>query len=233
MKIKMNSKYKEFEKLQQLLVEDFPEITIKAKEREKWGQEKPSFKYKGRLYEFETSEQLLNEAKKILKLTDTDNKSRKSLKEEALGESAETPRGEEELLLEIPLEQYNLNDLNIKIRLGSHREKGSTYEVESPQLKDEKDHEDTLDLAEGESDEMDNDIVLSSLNNDIILEIPSEKYNLNDLNLKIKFTGYNENDSSYETTPSPTTEDKIDSVKDAEIVPEEASPAKDFEVDRE
>lgn len=233
MKIKMNSKYKEFEKLQQLFVEDFPEITIKAKEREKWGLEKPSFKYKGRLYEFETSEQLLNEAKKILKMTDMDNKNMKSIKEEAPGESTEEMRGEEELVLEIPLEQYNLNDLNINIRLGSHREKGSTYEVESPQLRVVEDHEESLELLEGEVGEMDDDIILSSLNNNIILEIPSEKYNLNDLNLKIKFTGYNENDSSYESTPSPSGEAIKDAIENAEPRPEEVAPAKDFEIDKE
>lgn len=233
MKIKMNSKYKDFEKLQQLLVEDFPEITIKAKEREKWGQDKPSFKYKGRLYEFETAEQLLNEAKKILKLTDTDNKNRKSLKEEAPGESTEMPRGEEELLLEIPLEQYNLNDLNINIRLGSHREKGSTYEVEYPQLKVVEDHEESLELSEGEPGELDDDIILSSLNNQIILDIPSEKYNLNDLNLKIKFTGYNENDSSYESVTPPSGEASKDSKEIAETIPEEVNPAKDVETDKE
>jgi len=233
MKIKMNSKYREFEKLQQLLVEDFPEITIKAKEREKWGKEKPAFKYKGKIYEFETSEQLLNEAKKILKLTDTDNKNKKNLKEVNPGESTVAIKGEEELLLEIPLEQYNLNDLNIKIRLGSHRENGSTYEVESPQLNISEDHEESLELAEGESGEMDNDILLSSLNNDIILEIPSEKYNLNDLNLKIKFTGYNEKDSSYEHAPSPSDEVKKGPEKSQEKTPEEVKPAKDFEIDKE
>ena len=233
MKIKMNSKYKDFEKLQQLLVEDFPEITIKSKEREKWGQDKPSFKYKGRLYEFETAEQLLNEAKKILKLTDTDNKNRKSLKEEAPGESTEMPRGEEELLLEIPLEQYNLNDLNINIRLGSHREKGSTYEVEYPQLKVVEDHEESLEQSEGEPGELDDDIILSSLNNQIILDIPSEKYNLNDLNLKIKFTGYNENDSSYESVTPPSGEASKDSKEIAETIPEEVNPAKDVETDKE
>jgi len=227
MKIKMNSKYSEFEKLQQLLVEDFPEITIKAKEREKWGKEKPAFKYKGRIYEFETADQLLNEAKKILKLTDTDNKNRKNFTEVNPGESAVAIKGEEELVLEIPLEQYNLNDLNIKIRLGSHRENGSTYEVENPQSNVSEDHEESLELAEVESDEMDNEILLSSINNDIILEIPSEKYNLNDLNLKIKFTGYNEKDSSYESSGSPSVEVK----KDLEEV--QVKPAKDFEIDKE
>lgn len=226
MKIKMNSKYKDFEKLQQLLVEDFPEITIKAKEREKWGLDKPSFKYKKILYEFETTEQLLNQAKKILKLTDTDNRNNKNLKDEIPGESAEDISGKEELLLEIPLEQYNLNDLNINIRLGSHREKGSTYEVENPVQKDEEDHEESLEIEEEESTELDNDIILSSLNNSIILDIPSEKYNLNDLNLKIKFTGYNENDSSYESRAVPSTEKDI-------TEPEEVTPEKDFEIDRE
>lgn len=226
MKIKMNSKYKDFEKLQQLLVEDFPEITIKAKEREKWGLDKPSFKYKKILYEFETTEQLLNQAKKILKLTDTDNRNNKNLKDEIPGESAEDISGKEELLLEIPLEQYNLNDLNINIRLGSHREKGSTYEVENPVQKDEEDHEESLEIEEEESTELDNDIILSSLNNSIILDIPSEKYNLNDLNLKIKFTGYNENDSSYESRAVPSTEKDI-------TEPQEVTPEKDFEIDRE
>lgn len=226
MKIKMNSKYKDFEKLQQLLVEDFPEITIKAKEREKWGLDKPSFKYKKILYEFETTEQLLNQAKKILKLTDADNRNNKNLKDEIPGESAEDISGKEELLLEIPLEQYNLNDLNINIRLGSHREKGSTYEVENPVQKDEEDHEESLEIEEEESTELDNDIILSSLNNSIILDIPSEKYNLNDLNLKIKFTGYNENDSSYESRAVPSTEKDI-------TEPEEVTPEKDFEIDRE
>jgi hypothetical protein len=233
MKIKMNSKYKDFEKLQQLLVEDFPEITIKAKEREKWGLDKPSFKYKGRLYEFETAEELLNEAKKILKLTDTDNKNREGLKEKAPEESTEIPRAGENLLLEIPLEQYNLNDLNINIRLGSHREKGSTYEVENPQLKVMEDHEESLEEAEGDSNESDNDIILSSLNNNIDLDLPSEKYNLNDLNLKIKFTGYNENDSSYESVTPPSGEALKDSKEIAETIPEEVNPAKDNEIDKE
>ncbi|MGB4588714.1 MAG: hypothetical protein WBI17_05690 [Clostridiaceae bacterium] len=233
MKIKMNSKYRGFEELQNLLVEDFPEITIKAKEREKWGLDKPSFKYKGQLYEFETSEQLMNEAKKILKLTDTDNKNRKSSKEETPGESTIALKGKEELILEIPLEQYNLNDLNIRIRLGSHREKGSTYEVENQALRKEEDHEESLELAEEESGDMDNDILLSSLNNDITLEIPSEKYNFNDLNLKIKFTGYNENDSSYESIKASSDEDKIDSKEDTERIKEEVNTSKDFEIDKE
>lgn len=234
MKIKMNSKYKDFEKLQQLLVEDFPEITIKAKEREKWGLDKPSFKYKKILYEFETTEQLLNQAKKILKLTDTDNRSNKNLKDEIPGESAEDISGKEELLLEIPLEQYNLNDLNINIRLGSHREKGSTYEVENPVQKDEEDHEESLEIEVEESTELDNDIILSSLNNSIVLDIPSEKYNLNDLNLKIKFTGYNENDSSYESRAIPSADQELAEPEEKkEIKPEELTPEKDFEVDRE
>lgn len=233
MKIKMNSKYKDFEKLQQLFVEDFPEITIKAKEREKWGLEKPSFKYKGRLYEFETAEELLNEANKILRRTDTDNKNREGLKEEAPEESTETPRGGENLLLEIPLEQYNLNDLNINIRLGSHREKGSTYEVENPQLRVVEDHEESLELLESETGEIDDDIILSSLNNNIVLDLPSEKYNLNDLNLKIKFTGYNENDSSYESTSSLSSKGLKDLKVNVETIPEEVNPVKDFEIDNE
>jgi len=229
MKIKMNSKYKDFEKLQQLFVEDFPEITIKAKEREKWGMEKPSFKYKGRLYEFETAEELLIQANKILRRTDTDNKNREDLKEEAPEESTETPRGGENLLLEIPLEQYNLNDLNINIRLGSHREKGSTYEVENPQLKVMEDHEESLEEAEGDSNESDNDIILSSLNNNIVLDLPSEKYNLNDLNIKIKFTGYNENDSTYERKIVPSDLEASDLEEDIEPKPEEEAHEKDFE----
>lgn len=232
MKIKMNSKYKDFEKLQRLLVEDFPEITIKAKEREKWGVEKPSFKYKKTLYEFETIEQLLNQAHKILKLTDTDNRTNKIAEDQELGESTEGKSEKEELLLEIPLEQYNLNDLNINIRLGSHREKGSTYEVENPQLKDAEDHEEILELTENESLEMDDDIILSSLNDSITLDIPSEKYNLNDLNLKIKFTGYNENDSSYESKKVSQDEEESGLEEDREPKPEEVAHEKDIENDR-
>ena len=201
MKIKLNSNYKDHDKLVKRLAEELPELTIRSKERT-WGGDKPSFKYRKKLYEFDSTEEFVNQAKKILKLTDKDYSKKtkikvKDINPKEMGEVREA----EELLLEIPVEKYNLNDLNIKLRLGSHSEKSSSYESNEQTLHYEVEEID--EPAEGEvSDEemvLDTDeISMTSINNDIILDIPSEKFSLNDLNLNIKFTQYGEASSTYE-----------------------------------
>lgn len=200
MKIKLNSNHKEHDKIVKRLSEELPELTIRSKERT-WGEDKPSFKYRKKLYEFDTLEEFINQAKKILKLTDKDyNKKTKAkvrdIDPKEMGEIREV----EELLLEIPVEKYNLNDLNIKLRLGSHSEKSSSYETSEQTLHFEVlEMEEPTDLDEEEENNLDSEgISMTSVNNDIILDIPSEKFSLNDLNLNIKFTQYGEANSTYE-----------------------------------
>ncbi len=201
MKIKLNANYKDHDKLVKRLAEELPELTIRSKERT-WGEDKPSFKYRKKLYEFNNIEEFINQAKKILKLTDKDygKKTRLKVKDIDPRESAES--GEvEELLLEIPVEKYNLSDLNIKLRLGSHSERSSSYESNEQTLHYEIEETDEAAGAELDAEDvvLDKDeISMTSINNDIILNIPSEKFSLNDLNLNIKFTQYGEANSTYE-----------------------------------
>ncbi|WP_312654073.1 hypothetical protein [Proteiniclasticum sp.] len=201
MKIKLNSSYREHDKIVKRLSEELPELTIRSKERS-WGEDKPSFKYRKKLYEFDTVEEFVNQAKKILSLTDKDYSKKTKAKMQdidpkELGERREV----EELLLEIPVEKYNLSDLNIKLRLGSHSEKSSSYESSEQTLHYEVEEiEDTDDDGINEEERVlgSDDISMTSINNDIILDIPSEKFSLNDLNLNIKFTQYGEPSSTYE-----------------------------------
>lgn len=200
MKIKLNTKYPEYNELVERLSQELPELIIRSNERE-WGIQKPAFKFKKTLYEFDTIEELMKQAKKILKMTDEDftNKTVLHVDDVDPNEMGEI-RQVEELVLEIPVEQYNLQDLNIKLRLGSHQEKSSTYESDHQTLhyeveEDEQDDSDK-DLDAERTDEP--EITMTSLNNEIVLDIPSEKYNLSDLNLNIKFTQYGEADSTYE-----------------------------------
>ncbi|MBR0574760.1 hypothetical protein KCG48_00255 [Proteiniclasticum sp. BAD-10] len=183
MKIKVNSEYPEFERLKQQLEGAHPDLVLKAKER-KWGLERPSFKWKKTLYEFETLEELLAEVAKLF------------------ADSGAKGEEEEELVLEIPVEKYHLHDLNIQIRLGKHGEKNSTYEAEEQTLYPEP--------TEGEEAEPDSDfpdedeeIGLTSYNDDIVLNLPAEKYSLQDLRLKIKFTDFGDSNSTYEVRNTP------------------------------
>ena len=223
MKIRLNTKFKDYEELVALLSEELPEVSIKAKERQKWGLNKPCFKYKGKLYEFENIKNLMEQMKKILKMTDTGNKvSEKSMESQPV-ESGEVPKKKEEVVLEIPVEKYNLNDLNIKFRLGAHKEKGSTYEVDQQTLHYEKEEE----AKEEVTIDQNGNIHLHTGDNDIILDLPSEKYNLNDLKLKIKFRAYNEADSSYEARKSePKTEVKVATKPDKDVTNDETKPDK-------
>ena len=224
MKIRLNTKFKDYEELVALLSEELPEVSIKAKERQKWGLDKPCFKYKGKLYEFENIKNLMEQMKKILKMTDTGNKvSEKSMESQPV-ESGEVSKKKEEVVLEIPVEKYNLNDLNIKFRLGAHKEKGSTYEVDQQTLHYEKEEE----AKEEVTIDQNGNIHLHTGDNDIILDLPSEKYNLNDLKLKIKFRAYNEADSSYEARKSePKAEVKVATKPDKAVTKDETKPVKD------
>lgn len=183
MKIKLNSEYPEFENLRQQLEAAHPDLVLKAKER-KWGLERPSFKLKKTLYEFETLEELLTEIEKLL------------------AGSVEKSEEEEELVLEIPMEKYHLHDLNIQIHLGKHGEKNSTYEADVQTL-----HPEPVELEEAEPDsdfpDEDEEIGLTSYNDDIVLNLPAEKYSLHDLRLKIKFTDFGDNNSTYEVRNTP------------------------------
>lgn len=188
MKIKLNSSNPRHVDIVKALVEEFPEISLLSKDR-KWGSEQPSFKFKDQLYEFKTIDELIHQVNKIMGLKDKDyQKKGKKI--------AETQPVEEELLLEIPIEKYNLSDLNIKLRLGSHGEKSSTYEAENQTL-----HYEVEEALEEEIDGLpmeEPEISMTSVNNDIVLDIPAEKFTLHDLKLNIKFTQYGEPMSSYE-----------------------------------
>lgn len=188
MKIKLNSSNPKHVDIVKALVEEFPEISLLSKDR-KWGSEQPSFKYKDQLYEFKTIDELIHQVNKILGLKNKDyHKKGKKV--------TEVVPVEEELLLEIPIEKYNLNDLNIKLRLGSHGETSSTYEAETQTLHYEV--EETLDEDLDDLSMEEPEISMTSINNDIILDIPAEKFTLQDLKLNIKFTQYGEPVSSYE-----------------------------------
>lgn len=188
MKIKLNSSNPKHVDIVKALVEEFPEISLLSKDR-KWGSEQPSFKYKDQLYEFKTIDELIHQVNKILGLKNKDyHKKGKKV--------TEVVPVEEELLLEIPIEKYNLNDLNIKLRLGSHGEKSSTYEAETQTLHYEV--EETLDEDLDDLSMEEPEISMTSINNEIILDIPAEKFTLQDLKLNIKFTQYGEPVSSYE-----------------------------------
>lgn len=188
MKIKLNSSNPRHVDIVKALVEEFPEISLLSKDR-KWGSEQPSFKFKDQLYEFKTIDELIHQVNKIMGLKDKDyQKKGKKI--------AETQPVEEELLLEIPIEKYNLSDLNIKLRLGSHGEKSSTYEAENQTL-----HYEVEEALEEEIDGLpmeEPEISMTSVNNDIVLDITAEKFTLHDLKLNIKFTQYGEPMSSYE-----------------------------------
>lgn len=189
MKIKLNAENKYHLEILTSLTQELPEIAISTKKR-KWGKERPSFKYKNQLYEFQTVRELMEQARKILSLTDKD------YEKNVAKRKTQEPKESEELLLEIPVEKYNLNDLHIKLRLGGHAEKSSTYESPQQTLHYEKEPlEEDLDE---EILEEHPEILLSSTNNDIILDLPRASYNLNDLKLNIKFTQYGEENSTYE-----------------------------------
>lgn len=213
MKIRLNTKYPAHDELVERLSQELPELIIRSKERE-WGEQKPAFKFKKTLYEFDTIEEFMKQAKKILKMTDEDftNKTMLHVDDVDPSEMGEI-RQVEELVLEIPVEQYNLKDLNIKLRLGSHQEKSSTYESDHQTLhyEVEEDLEEDAD-AEIHREETDKpEISITSINNDIVLDIPSEKYNLSDLNLNIKFTQYGETNSTYEVTKFEDKQKPVDS----------------------
>ncbi|MFH5836018.1 hypothetical protein ACHAL6_08060 [Proteiniclasticum sp. C24MP] len=204
MKIKLNTRYPEHDVLVERLSQELPELIIRSKERE-WGADKPSFKHKKKLYEFDNIEEFMKQAKKILKMTDSDfSKKTIPLVDDIDPNEMGEIRKVEELILEIPVEKYNLQDLNIKLRLGAHQEKSSTYESDQQTLhyeveEDVQVDEDSDSMVE-ETDEA--EISMTSINNDIILDIPSEKYSLSDLNLSIKFTQYGEASSTYEVRKS-------------------------------
>ena len=130
----MNSKYEKHDRLVKRLSEELPELIISSDERS-WGMDKPSFKHKKKLYEFDTIDEFMSPAKKVLKLTDKDfiKKTKVKIKEVEPSEMGAI-RKVEELLLEIPVEKYNLNDLNIKLRLGTYAEKSSSYESDEQTL---------------------------------------------------------------------------------------------------
>lgn len=203
MKIKLNSSNPRHVDIVKALVEEFPEISLLSKDR-KWGSEQPSFKFKDQLYEFKTIDELIHQVNKIMGLKDKDyQKKGKKI--------AETQPMEEELLLEIPIEKYNLSDLNIKLRLGSHGEKSSTYEAENQTL-----HYEVEEALEEEIDGLpmeEPEISMTSVNNDIVLDIPAEKFTLHDLKLNIKFTQYGEPMSSYEVKKE---EKKVEAVQTEE-----------------
>lgn len=188
MKIKLNSSNPRHVDIVKALVEEFPEISLTSKDR-KWGSEQPSFKYKDQLYEFKTIDELIHQVNKIMGLKNKTYRKKAKIATDAI------PM-EEELLLEIPIEKYNLSDLNIKLRLGSHGEKSSTYEALNQTLHyevEESLEEDIEDLSVEKPE-----ISMTSINKDIILDIPAEKFTLHDLKLNIKFTQYGDPVSSYE-----------------------------------
>lgn len=198
MKLKLNSKFKDHEKLVERISEELPELILRSKER-KWGENKPSFKFKKTLYEFDDLDELMSQAKKILHLSEKDlgKKAKAKVREVEPDELTQT-RQAEELVLEIPVEKYNLQDLNIKLRLGSHQEKSSTYESEEQTLHYEVEENEEEQVSVDEVEGSEPEISMTSMNNEIILDIPSERFSLNDLNLSIKFTRYDEPSSSYE-----------------------------------
>lgn len=214
MKLKLNSKFKDHDKLVERISEELPELILRSKER-KWGEGKPSFKYKKTLYEFDDLDELLSQAKKILHLSEKDlGKKNKEKVVEIEPDEATQIRQAEELILEIPVEKYDLKDLNIKLRLGSHQEKSSTYESEEQTLHYEVE-ETEEELVPEESVEINEpEISMVSMNNEIILDIPSERFSLNDLNLSIRFTRYDEPSSTYEVNPASTEEAKPDSAEE-------------------
>ena len=216
MKIKLNTMYPDHDKLVERLSQELPELIIRSKERE-WGVEKPSFKFKKTLYEFDTIEEFMKQAKKILKMTDEDftKKTKRHVDEVDPSEMGEI-RPVEELVLEIPVEQYNLKDLNIKLRLGSHQEKSSTYESDQQTLHYEVEEDEQDDADEELHSEVtdEQEISMTSLNNEIVLDIPSEMYNLSDLNLNIKFTQFGEASSTYEVKKSDEKPEAKDSPKE-------------------
>lgn len=69
MKIKLNQLYSDHSIILERLTLEFPELNVKVKER-KWGGDKPSFKYKKKLYEFDHIDDLMNQVKKIVRLKD-------------------------------------------------------------------------------------------------------------------------------------------------------------------
>jgi hypothetical protein len=196
------------------LVEEFPEISLLSKDR-KWGSEQPSFKFKDQLYEFKTIDELIHQVNKIMGLKDKDyQKKGKKI--------AETQPVEEELLLEIPIEKYNLSDLNIKLRLGSHGEKSSTYEAENQTL-----HYEVEEALEEEIDGLpmeEPEISMTSVNNDIVLDIPAEKFTLHDLKLNIKFTQYGEPVSSYEVKKEEKKEEAVQTEEEPADLSKEVGP---------
>ncbi|NCC79529.1 MAG: hypothetical protein EOM07_08010 [Clostridia bacterium] len=215
MKIKLNTKHPKHDELVERLSQELPELIIRSKERE-WGDVKPSFKFKKKLYEFDSIEEFMKQAKKILKMTDEDfaKKTKRTVQDTDPNEMGEI-RKVEELVLEIPVEKYNLQDLNIKLRLGSHQEKSSTYESDTQTLHYEVEEDVTDEDADALVEEREEpEISMTSMNNDIVLEIPSEKYNLNDLNLSIKFTQYGEASSTYEVKKEEKKAEPVDSTRE-------------------
>lgn len=81
MKIKLNQLYTNHRCLLEMITQEFPEITVKVKER-KWGMVKPSFKYKKIGYEFDDIEELMAQIRKIIRLKDDENlkKSKKKIR---------------------------------------------------------------------------------------------------------------------------------------------------------
>ena len=214
MKIKLNSSNPRHVDIVKALVEEFPEISLLSKNR-KWGSEQPSFKFKDQLYEFKTIDELIHQVNKIMGLKDKDyHKKGKKI--------AETQPVEEELLLEIPIEKYNLSDLNIKLRLGSHGEKSSTYEAENQTLQYEVEEalEEEIDGLPMEEPE----ISMTSVNNDIVLDIPAEKFTLHDLKLNIKFTQYGEPMSSYEVKKEEKKEEAVQTEEEPADLSKEVGP---------
>ncbi len=67
MKIKVNQKYAKHGDMMKSLALEFPELEVKVKDR-KWGLEKPSFKYKKNLYEFDHEDELIDQVRKIMRL---------------------------------------------------------------------------------------------------------------------------------------------------------------------
>ncbi len=67
MKIKLNQSYAYHNDIMKKLTMEFPELEIKVKER-KWGLQKPSFKYKKNLYEFNHVDELMEQVRKIVRL---------------------------------------------------------------------------------------------------------------------------------------------------------------------
>lgn len=198
MKIKLNENYPGIKKLQNALVMEFPELNLRVKPRSKWGLEKPSFKLGKKLYEFDTEEALLG---KLHSLIAKEPEQAAIVLDVERVEGPGAPKLElfndkEELVLEVPLEKYDLDNLNIKLRLGAHEERSSSYEVEYQTLSyhdgtEEETSEEGAPLSE-------EDVQVTQGEEDILLNIPVAKYNLTDLNVKIKFSNYGEASSTYE-----------------------------------